>query len=524
MPSPQPNLLRRCAHGAQLLLEVAVLSALILGTRCANHADVFMGGQVYFIDADCYSRMTRVRLVAAHPGLIVRHQNFENFPEGTIPHTTAPLDYLIVGLAALLGLFVRQPLDLAGAWISPLLALGAGWFLWWWSRRARRPYRWVGLLLFGLSPILAHGTALGRPDHQALLILLILVALAAEWSLGEKPSCGWALVSGLSWGLALWVSLYEPLLLLLLVIAGQAFRARASLLALERRAGWGALAGVLVLAALVERRLPAFPAAQLHEFFVHWSATIGELSRVGLTNPIWWQWLGGFFLLAPALLVVALARKQIAPWWVLVTAAMFALTLWQARWGYFLAVIFCLTTPVLIAVVRPRGLGALLAVIAFLPCLQAWDDTLWPNDTLAAERAARRREAMEWRDAAESLPQKERAPFLAPWWLSPSAAYWSGQPAVGGSSHESLPGIVASARFFLSTQPAEPEAILRARGVRWVLASDGERVAENSAAILGVPTPSQPLCLTLDRTPSRAPVVLTLASENGSAKLYRVRD
>ena len=46
------------------------------------------------------------------------------------------------------------------------------------------------------------------------------------------------------------------------VVAGQVFRARITLLAPERRAGWGALAAVLVLAALIERRFPAFPAAQ----------------------------------------------------------------------------------------------------------------------------------------------------------------------------------------------------------------------------------------------------------------------
>ncbi len=46
--------------------------------------------------------MTRARLVAEHPGTVVRHDDFENFPAGVTPHTTAPLDYLIVALAALL--------------------------------------------------------------------------------------------------------------------------------------------------------------------------------------------------------------------------------------------------------------------------------------------------------------------------------------------------------------------------------------------------------------------------------------
>src|SRR4029453_18258322 len=62
---------------------VAILSALILATRCANYQDVFVAGNVYFVDADCYARMTRVRMVSANPGLIVRHHVFENFPQGT---------------------------------------------------------------------------------------------------------------------------------------------------------------------------------------------------------------------------------------------------------------------------------------------------------------------------------------------------------------------------------------------------------------------------------------------------------
>ena len=246
---------------------------------------------MYFADADCYSRMTRVRMVPEHPGLVVRHHQFENFPAGVVPHTTAPLDYLIAGLAAVLGGLISQPLDLAGALISPLLALATGWFLWWWARRAKLRQRWAGLLLFALSPILAQGTALGRPDHQALLILLVLVALAAEWSLREQPSRGWALVSGLSWGLALWVSLYEPLVILLVLLGAQMIFARPQLLHRSRRGGWLALGIVLLVAALVERRWLELPPASLHDSYARWSATIGELSHVGLASATWWQWL-----------------------------------------------------------------------------------------------------------------------------------------------------------------------------------------------------------------------------------------
>ena len=119
-------------HETLNIIEIAILSVLILVTRCANYQDVFVAGNIYFTDADCYARMTRVRMCSEHPGLIVRHHDFENFPTGTIPHTTAPLDYLILALSTVLKPFTAHALDLAGALISPLLALLGGWFLLWW--------------------------------------------------------------------------------------------------------------------------------------------------------------------------------------------------------------------------------------------------------------------------------------------------------------------------------------------------------------------------------------------------------
>src|SRR6266436_5599217 len=105
------------------IVEVVLLSALILVTRCANHQDVFVNSEVYFSDADCYSRMTRARMCLEHPGLILRHHSFENFPAGTTPHTTVPLDYLIAALAVALKPVAPHALDFAGAIVSPLLAL-----------------------------------------------------------------------------------------------------------------------------------------------------------------------------------------------------------------------------------------------------------------------------------------------------------------------------------------------------------------------------------------------------------------
>src|SRR5439155_14498406 len=149
------------------VVQIVFLSGLILLTRCANYEDVFVAGNIYFVDADCYARMTRVQMCRAKPGLIVRHHAFENFPQGTTPHTTAPLDYLILVLTLALRPFTAQGIDLAGALVSPLLGLFGGWFLWWWLRRMKFRYRWATLILYAISPILVHGTAVGWPYPQS---------------------------------------------------------------------------------------------------------------------------------------------------------------------------------------------------------------------------------------------------------------------------------------------------------------------------------------------------------------------
>ena len=504
-----------------LVVELFVLSALVLITRCANYEDVLVDGKIYFLDADCYARMSRARLVAEHPGTIVRRHDFENFPDGTTPHTTAPLDYLIVALAAALRPLTTQPLDLAGAIISPLLALVGGWFLWWWLGRFSAPGRYAALLVYTFSAILVHGTALGRPDHQSLLIVLLLVAFAAEWILAEKPSVGWSLASGLSWGMALWVSLYEPLILLGGLALFSLFSRRSNWTAPSRRFGWFVFLGVVLLAGVIERRWPEWPGSQ--PFFANWAATIGELKPVGLTNLIWFYWCGGLLLLSPLLLIMA-RRNQTVSWTFLgLFVLAFGLTLWEARWGYFFAVIFLLTLPAQIAVVRQKWIGWAAVVVVLLPFLIFWDGQFWPNDEAAASRAEKRIEMAQWRAAASRLADVTRAPVLTPWWLAPATAYWSGQPTVAGSSHESLPGIVASTRFYLSTSPGEAEMILRQRRVQWVLVYDAERVAENSAAILDSQAGEEAFCRVLDRFPSQAPRFLALTGQNETCRTYQVR-
>jgi hypothetical protein len=160
--------------------------------------------------------------------------------------------------------------------------------------------------------------------------------------------------------------------------------------------------------------------------------------------------------------------------------------------------------------------------LSIFPILRDWDARLWPNEVEYARRIEQRNESVQLRDLAFNLQSSEMRPFLAPWWLSPSIAYWSGQPAVAGSSHESLSGIEDRARFFLAEDWQSAREILQNHKVNWVIAYDFERVAQNSSAILGLGVPQHPLCYVMDRTPARVPRFLIFSARNGSGKLYRI--
>ncbi len=529
-----------------IFVEIALLSALILATRCANYQDVFVGGNIYFVDADCYARMTRVQMCDAKPGVIVRHHAFENFPQGTTPHTTAPLDYLILGLSILLKPFTAHALDLAGAFISPVLALLGGWFLWWWSRRMQFRHRWVMLILYAISPILAQGTELGRPDHQSLSILLVMIAICAEWSSQPKPAeihstslrasaastedNRWSIVSGSAWALAIWVSAYEPVVLFLIVITTTFLVNRRALFGRDRCAGWILFAAIIAIALLVERRIPLLSILHPDPIFKNWTGTIGELAQVSPTNPVWLRWCGYLLLVAPFLIWMNIRTQRDGAHgvralsvYVLLIATYF-LTIWQARWGYFFALLFALALPALLAPIKSPAAVWIAFALSIFPILRDWDERLWPNETQLAACVERRNESAQLRELALSLRSRDVHPFLAPWWVSPSIAYWSGQPGVAGSSHESLNGIEHSARFFLSQDLQKAREILQNHRVAWVCAYDSDRVAQNSAAVLNQELPLHPLCRVLDRTPGQAPRFLIFSAQTAAFKLYRVAD
>jgi hypothetical protein len=193
------------------------------------------------------------------------------------------------------------------------------------------------------------------------------------------------------------------------------------------------------------------------------------------------------------------------------------LTIWQIRWGYFLAVFYVMAIPFQMPAWRRPWIARLLFAVALWPVARGWDAELFPDESARETLAVERAERVRLREVV--LPMVGEGPFLAPWWLSPSIAYWSGDPGVSGSSHEGLAGIVDTARFFLAKNPEEAAAILRAHGVRWVLADDADRMIGTSAVLLGIQPSKRPLARVLaenagdaplflrERVPHRAPVL-----------------
>jgi len=265
---------------------------------------------------------------------------------------------------------------------------------------------------------------------------------------------------------------------------------------------WAFLA-VMLLSLLVDGWPVSVPNAEVRAYFPHWELTIGELSHLPL--PLLFSWFGWGAVVAPVLLALVWRQDRRVAAMLAVLVVLFLLTVWQVRWGYFLGVAFALTLPWQLQALRRAWLAGLFLVVSLWPVLQDWDEHLFPKEVVQTQQNVQRSEAVALRNLVVSAIGSRGGPFLASWWLSPSIAYWSGQPGVAGTSHESLPGIVDTAHFFLSTDPASAAAILRQRPVRWVLADDPGRALSTSSILLGVAPPGNALATALFDKPEDAP-------------------
>ena len=503
--------------------------------RCANYRSVFVTSaagamrQTYFVDGDCYARMTRVREVLQRGGLVHYHP-WENFPKGVWPHTTAPMDYLIAGLALLLKPFMADYIDMAGAIVSPLLGLMTTGFLALWARELSQQYRRLMLLLASLSPILVHGTCLGRPDHQSLQIFLIAVSLGAEIVMAQAPTIVWSIVGGAAWGLGLWVSLYEPLVLMVVVFLTTVIFYRQKLFVKVRWWELGAIAFVLGIAWLLEGpyivKSFAIEAGDpaLKQYFGNWSATIAEMTHTTVLSALIYEWVGWGLIVAPLLLIARLRDTKRSLMLLTLLIATFAFTLKEIRWGYFFALIYTMSLPWQLSLFKWKWLVWPLFILSLWPIGWGWEMRLFPDEAHETLRIARLDDQRRLRQAAEYIRDHAPGGILAPWWWSPQLAYWSGQPALAGSSHESLSGIVDTSRFFVTTDPKAAERICNDRQVETIFIGDPSDIVDQSAKILGQPFPQKENTMAdiLYQKPHSAPIFLHIVFDNIVIKVFEV--
>ncbi|MFY8216114.1 MAG: hypothetical protein ACOVMP_05890 [Chthoniobacterales bacterium] len=320
------------------LLGLIVVIVLQLAAVTSNWDSVLVEGYVYFVDADCYSRMTRVQSIVDGGRWSIREHAFENWPNGTRPHTTAPLDFGIIGLFhvfQLLGIHGESALDLAGAWISPILGVVLVVGLWKWMGWLQLPFRWITLIVIAVSPVVVQAMKFGRPDHQSLLMLLIAAGVAAEITMWQRPNrvAGW--VWGIVWSLALWVSLFEPLILFGLLLLTRALCLKRVAMSQAWMQAWVVfIVGFTMVVAVDGWRLGGDWDPVIAQFFPRWATMLGELAPVPIGSMNWFVWGGFGIVLLPILLGWQAIRMRNKPaiLCAVLLLATFCLSVWQIRW------------------------------------------------------------------------------------------------------------------------------------------------------------------------------------------------
>ncbi|HEY5812813.1 MAG TPA: hypothetical protein VIT23_09190, partial [Terrimicrobiaceae bacterium] len=389
----------------------------------------------------------------------------------------------------------------------------------------RLDYRWSMVVLLATSPVLLHGFAVGRPDHQSLVLLLTGSGILAETVLWKKASRWTSLWWGVSWGCALWVSWFEPLVLLVLTLSIRVLVWRGQ--SLTR--AWLPSLGIATLVACLAIGIEGCPRAgldpNLRPFFFRWALRIGELQSLNLISAAF-SWLGCLALLLPlALAWNGFKRKEPLAWfWLALVLITATLTAWHARWGYFLALCGALAMPHALQVIPQRWLGYGLFAVSLWPLASALERDLFPTGEARQNLVENLYESQQLRQVAHALKNLEGDGVLSPWWLTPQLVYWSGKKGIAGSSHESLPGTIDTARFFVADDESEAKSILLKRNPDFIVVCNADRLLDNSYTLLGeVRNPANQLAAVLFKTPSRCPDYLRLFFQNPSFKVYRVQ-
>lgn len=345
------------------------------------------------------------------------------------------------------------------------------------------------LVAFLFSPPLLHCFRLGRPDHQglALFFTLLFATLFYTWGKNRREPhshCRHRLLAGLTglcMGLSLWVSFFEPF-----VLSASLFCVGIFLLRKKppcQTVFWSVFTAVMILSFFIEGW--KFYPGKLsgNEYLKNWMGTIGELRslRFGNLSP----YFGWLIWISPLILIHGIRKKEPSRDYVfyfgLVWGLLMILSFWHVRWTGYAAVFYCLSIPVILGAMRGRIWKWVLFLILIFPCMRflSQESMREPDEeSLVVQQS-------HLRYLTQIIPAHQGLVIMAPWWWSPHILYWTGNPIVASSSHQSIEGVVDSAKFYSALQPEESLAILKKRGVNLVVGYDAPRLLANSLQILG---------------------------------------
>ena len=298
-------------------------------------------------------------------------------------------------------------------------------------------------------------------------------------------------------GLLCWTSLYEPLFVVVLLVAFNLIVRR------RETAAFGISFGIVMLLALLIEGVHVFiPPPEARVILGNWLQFIAEMQGTdfrGFVNMVTFSaapegslWELGPFLFALAVpwMAYRLWHKRLTTDWflLLLTILLTIFACYQQRWLPYAS----LAELVLVAryfqvesLVWPRAILALVFAVnvGLANYIQVFTARLRPPN----------QPSMELSQLAHAIDHD--GGILGPWWLSPGLLYFSGQPIVSGSSHCGISGIAASAEFFATTSWPVADAILEDRKVRWVVVWDEPTyvypLLGSSQEILGLPVSTE---------------------------------
>ncbi len=510
------------------VLWICFCACLAIAARCHDVRQVFVNHAIYLNDPGDYARLVRVRgLESAFAGTSAQSA-LDCAPAAA---ESVPLDFLVLGLKKAIEGFLLfldpnrlsalrgQELDLAGAVVAPLLAFVTCLILGFWARNAAPSHGSAAALpfLFAVSPLLAHATLLGSPTEASLLMAALALALISEFRAASIVSRPWMVFGGAMWALALWISWRESVVLIggLVLIWGVFHPKR--LFCAER---WFWLLAFCLVAScgIAARAGAANEPGSILDLLRNGSSSNEASGVEGVLG-----WVGAGVLAAPVLLFVA-GRRDRRAWAGLLLLALVGVAGCGrgAYWFQIACLLFVMALPWMLEVFRRQWVSWGLLIISLWPLASLWDRILYPEDEARQYALQQGMERVLLRDVSLRMRTGPPGKFLAPWWLSPALAYWSGQPALTGAGRLNGPGVLDSARLYLSESPQQAEAIVERVEIRWVVADEPARIVADSRKWLAGEVPEMPIARALMERPHSAAPWLKPVFANQFFKLFLV--